>query len=268
MSTITRELPGRTTPPAAGLPPEEPVPLDSDWSEVFDGAALGALIKKLEPWLLSRRWFRGKARAIESIHIRERISVPVEEESAFLILFEVKYSEGEPELYVLPLACAFGDEAALIAREHPQLILADILLKRPARRGTIYDAIVSKNFCHALLVLVARRQTMTGQSGGVESEPTAVLRRVRREQGLDIEPKVSKAEQSNSSVIYDGSLILKFFRRLDAGVNPELEIERFLSARNFPYSPPLAGALEYHANDGTVSTMAVLTSFIPGCQDA
>lgn len=63
-------------------------------------------------------------------------------------------------------------------------------------------------------------------------------------------------------------MILKFFRRLDVGVNPELEIERLLAARQFPHSPALAGALEYHDCVGSNSTMAVLTSFIPGCHDA
>jgi maltose alpha-D-glucosyltransferase/alpha-amylase len=47
-----------------------------------------------------------------------------------------------------------------------------------------------------------------------------------------------------------------------------LETARFLSARHFAHSPPLAGALEYHQNRGKTYTMAVVTSFIPGSHDA
>ncbi|MGA2248206.1 MAG: putative maltokinase [Verrucomicrobiota bacterium] len=242
--------------------------LAADWGEIFAKPALVSLTTALQRWLPSRRWFRGKARTIESVNIREQIAVRVEGENAFLLLFQVNYEEGGPELYVLPVACAFGEDANAIDRDMPQLVLLHISLNRPNREGVVYDAIISKNFCHALLVLTARRQTMPGYSGDLEAEPTGILREIQRNRGLEIEPKVSKAEQSNSSIIYDGSIILKFFRRLEAGVNPELEMERFLSAREFPYSPPLAGALEYHEMEGATSTMAVLTSFIPDCRDA
>jgi maltose alpha-D-glucosyltransferase/alpha-amylase len=94
-----------------------------------------------------------------------------------------------------------------------------------------------------------------------------VLRGLRRQGGLDLEPSVSKAEQTNSSIIYGDRLILKFFRRLDFGINPDLEIGRFLSARKFPGSPPLAGALEYRSKDEPI-TVALLSSFVPGCKSA
>jgi maltose alpha-D-glucosyltransferase/alpha-amylase len=246
----------------------EPFVLARDWTEVFSGAARRALVASLQQWLPARRWFRGKARTIKSVSLREQITLPLAAEKAFLVLFEVSYTEGGPELYVLPLACALGENADAVRRNWPQTILLPISLHRSQETGVLYDAIVNKEFCHALLALTAYRHTVEGDTGDLEAEPTGVLRRVRREAGLDIEPKISKAEQSNSSVIYGSSIILKFFRRLDAGVNPELEIERFLAARHFPHSPALAGALEYHDNDGHTSTVAVLTSFVPGCHDA
>ncbi|HUC84763.1 MAG TPA: putative maltokinase [Candidatus Acidoferrales bacterium] len=252
----------------AAQAPGETLVLRQDWTEALAGAPRRSLIATLQQWLPARRWFRGKARGIKSLAIREQITVPMADEKAFLLLFEVSYTEGEPEMYVLPLACALGEGAAAIRRQWPQSILLPVSLHRSQENGVLYDAIVSKEFCRALLALTAFHHTMKGETGEIEAEPTRVLRRVRRENGLDIEPKVSKAEQSNSSVIYGNSIILKFFRRLDIGLNPELEIERFLAARNFPHSPALAGALEYRDHDGHTATMAVLTSFVPGCHDA
>jgi maltose alpha-D-glucosyltransferase/alpha-amylase len=265
MTTSTTELQpaAATHPPPGGI-----LPLDQDWAEIFSGRASDWLTAALQQWLPSRRWFRSKARTIESVSIREQITVPMGRQNAFLVLFEVKYTGEGSELYVLPLACAFEQKAEAVARDWPQMILAHVSLSRPRRGGVLYDAIVDREFCHALLVLAAQGHKVPGHAGDLEAEPTGVLHRIRREQGLDIEPSVSKAEQSNTSVIYNSTVILKFFRRLDAGINPELEIERFLAARNFPYSPALAGALEYHDNQGKTSTMAVLTSFIPGCHDA
>jgi maltose alpha-D-glucosyltransferase/alpha-amylase len=243
-------------------------PLGRDWAEILTDPNCPPLLNALQQWLPSRRWFRSKARNIESIHIREKIPVPMRwREKAFLLLFDVKYAEGEPETYVLPLACAFGKKAEEIERAWPQLLLARVALTRPRRTGALYDAIVSKEFCRALLDLTSRERTVKGNEGELEAEPTRVLKRIRHDEGLDIEAKVGKAEQSNSSVVYGSRLILKFFRRLDPGINPELEIERFLAARDFPYSPPLAGALEYHDHSGKNSTVAVMTSFVAGCHD-
>ena len=242
--------------------------LSDDWAEVFNDRTRSSLGSALQEWLPSRRWFRSKARKIQSVSIREQIEVPMGKQEAFLVLFQITYVEGDSEMYVLPLACAFGKQADGILHDWPQLILARVSLGRSERKGVLYDAIISKEFCQALLALTAYHHTVAGQTGDLEAEPTGLMRQVRREQGLEIEPSVSKAEQSNSSIIYKGTLILKFFRRLDAGTNPELEIERFLSARHFAHSPPLAGALEYHDKQGGSSTMAVITSFVPGCHDA
>lgn len=261
MTTVSPEPQALETPP-------ETLALTTDWTEVLAGPASAALCAALRRWLPSRRWFRSKARSIQSVTLHEQIAVPMGRDRAFLIIFQVAYSEGESELYVLPLACAFGAAATLVVRDSPRMILARVSLPDFAESGVLYDAIVSREFCRALLLLTAQHRSVPGRAGALESEPTDVLRRIRREKGLELEPKVSKAEQSNSSIIYAGSLILKFFRRLDSGINPELEIERFLLGRNFAYSPALAGALEYHDHAGATSTLAVISSFVPGCHDA
>jgi maltose alpha-D-glucosyltransferase/alpha-amylase len=264
MHTATREI----SPPGRPKSAEAALVLDREWAEAFEGRARAPLTAALQQWLPSRRWFRAKARTIDSISIREPIAVPMKGQQAFLALLDVNYAEGDPELYVLPLTAAFGRKAEAIARAWPRLVLARVWLNRPRKSGIVYDAIVNKDFCRALLELTARGQTVGGEAGEVEAEPTPVLRRLRRERGLKMEPSVGKAEQSNSSIIYKSALILKFFRRLDQGINPELEIERFLTARHFSHSPALAGALEYHDHHGRKSAMAVITSFIPDCHDA
>ena len=65
-----------------------------------------------------------------------------------------------------------------------------------------------------------------------------------------MEPKVGTAEQSNTSIIYGDRLIMKLFRKLDPGLNPDLEIGRFLTERGFSGSPPAAGAIEYRPTGG------------------
>jgi maltose alpha-D-glucosyltransferase/alpha-amylase len=187
---------------------------------------------------------------------------------AFLAFLQVEYVQAEPEMYVLPLACALAEKADPICRDWPPLVLARLSVKHSNQDGVLYDAIADKAFCRAALELISNRRSLPGDQGKLDATHTAVLRRLRRQVGLELEPSVSKAEQTNSSVIYGDRLILKFFRRLDVGTNPELEIGRFLTARKFPYAPPLAGALEYQSSKDEPITVATLTSFVPGCKSA
>ena len=74
------------------------------------------------------------------------------------------------------------------------------------------------------------------------------------------------AEQSNSSVVFDEALILKVFRRLEPGVNPELELLRFLTEHGFAHIAPLAGWYAY-AGEPMDATLGILQRFVPGGVD-
>jgi maltose alpha-D-glucosyltransferase/alpha-amylase len=77
------------------------------------------------------------------------------------------------------------------------------------------------------------------------------------------------AEQSNNSVVFGERLILKVFRRLEEGVNPELEVGRFLTEKtNFAQIAPLAGSLEYRRDSGEPVSLAVLQGYVPNQGDA
>src|SRR5207249_1605649 len=83
-----------------------------------------------------------------------------------------------------------------------------------------------------------------------------------------VEPALGRAEQSNTSIIFGDQLILKLFRRLDIGVNPDLELTRCLTEKGFPHVPAVIGALEYTRPNGDLMTAGILTRFIPNATDA
>jgi maltose alpha-D-glucosyltransferase/alpha-amylase len=242
--------------------------VDNDWQEVLDENNHVQLEQALRGWLPSRRWFGGKARRIRSVHIKETIPVTMGAEKAFLVFLQVDYLYAESEMYCLPLACAFGEKADEVCLKTPALVLAHLTLNQSNKDGVLYDAIGNRTFCLALLALIQGRRIVPGELGELAPTRTAVLRRLHGQDLRALEPALSKAEQNNSSVIYGDRLILKFFRRLDAGPNPDLEIARFLTEHDFPHTPPLAGALEYRGRNEDSITVAILTSFVPGCKDA
>jgi maltose alpha-D-glucosyltransferase/alpha-amylase len=78
-----------------------------------------------------------------------------------------------------------------------------------------------------------------------------------------------KAEQSNTSVVYGGRFILKLFRRSDEGVNPDLEIGRFLTERTaFANVPQVMGAIEYRRKTREMMTLGILQEFVSNVGDA
>jgi len=254
--------------PAVGAEVRALLSVEENWGEIFGSRHHLLLERALQSWLPSRRWFAGKARTIKRVRADEIIPIPLGDEKAFLVFLQVEYVQTDSETYVLPLAFASGAEADTICRDWPPLVIARLELAGPKRDGVLFDAIASKAFCHALLELASSRRGLEGNRGTLLGSHTAVLRRLRMETGLALEPAVGKSEQSNSSIIFGERLILKFFRRLDAGMNPDLEILRFLTAEKFPHAPPLAGALEYRVGKNEPGTVAVLASFVPKCKDA
>jgi len=239
-----------------------------DWEDVFQEGNRARLETALQTWLPSRRWFGGKARIIKTVNITETIPIALPGDKAFLLFLQVEYVQAEPEIYVLPIGCALGEKADPVCRDWAPFVLARLSITHSAQDGVLYDAITDKRFCRAILELISSRRALSGEKGQLNASHTSVLRALRRESGLNLDPAVSKAEQSNSSVIYGDKLILKFFRKLDSGVNPELEIGRFLTTRRFPASPPLAGALEYQDSGDEPTTVATLANFVPGCKTA
>ncbi|HEY3931546.1 MAG TPA: maltose alpha-D-glucosyltransferase [Verrucomicrobiae bacterium] len=239
-----------------------------DWEEIFDDQHHIQLERALQSWLPSRRWFGGKAKTIKYARVQEMIRVPLGAEKAFFAFLQVEYVQAEPDIYVLPLACAVGEPAEILSRDSAPFVIARLNFNQPNQTGVIYDAVASKDFCRALLELFSAQKNLDGKFGQLEATHTSDFEKILAENGGALEPSVAKAEQSNSSVIFGEELILKFFRRLDFGTNPDLEILNYLTAQKFPYAPQLAGALEYRIGKDETNTVAILTSFVPKAKDA
>jgi maltose alpha-D-glucosyltransferase/alpha-amylase len=210
---------------------------------------------------------------MKSVRLLEAISVPFDEMEAFVTLVQVEYAEGDPDIYVLPLTAAFGETATRMREGFPHPLLANLQMHErngdAEAAGILYDALYEKGFNTLLLDLVVRHRRLKGASGAIIASPTHALRRPQNLADGPLDPAVMKAEQSNTSVVYGGQLILKLFRRLDAGVNPDLEIGRFLTEKMaFANIPPVMGAIQYRHKKAEWLTLAILQAFVPNVGDA
>src|SRR5947209_730189 len=73
-------------------------------------------------------------------------------------------------------------------------------------------------------------------------------------------------EQSNSSLVIDNRLMVKVFRKLEPGINPEIELLRFLTNHDFSHIAPLQGWYEYDGQ-ALAATLGVAQEFLPDALD-
>lgn len=224
-------------------------------------AALPAVAARLPAFLPAQRWFGGKERAIVRAEIRDTAIVP-DHPSALLAVVDVFTADGEPAAYFLPLSLA--DPA-----------LAEVPGEIVARHGdlVVRDAIADPEACRALLRGMLGGRTLPTSLGG-----RFIFSPVRRH-GVEAAPPGDReiesiairhagVEQSNSSVIFGTAFILKALRRLAAGVNPEIEVPRFLGEHTtFDRVPALVGWAEYTGPDGSAAPVGVLQRFVPNQGD-
>ncbi|HTV63587.1 MAG TPA: maltose alpha-D-glucosyltransferase [Verrucomicrobiae bacterium] len=241
----------------------------NDWEEIFDERHHAQLERALQRWLPSRPWFADKSRRIKNVRVQEIIRVPLSSnDKTFIIFAQTEYLQGDPDIYALPLACAVGEAAEAIARDLAPLVIARLNFTQAGRSGVLYDALAGRELPRALLQLIADRQNLDGRFGLLDASQTLEFKNATGENTAVLEPAILSAEHNNSSVIFGDKVILKLFRRLDFGANPDLEILRFLTAQKFPFSPPLAGALEYRSGREEPRTLAVLTAYVTKTRNA
>ena len=229
------------------------------WEHLFGQQSLYQLEPILPAFVAQRRWFRSKARAIRCVGIEDAITAGGAD-SCILIL-RVEYADGASEKYLLPLAAG--------ERTDSDEILAEAAAG--GERRLIYEALSNPQFRDGLLDAIRCEEKLNGRSGELVASHTAAFRERCGDAREAIESFVSRAEQSNTSIVYGDRYILKLFRKLEEGVNPDLEIGAFLTERGFQNTPAVLGTLTYRAKGGDATAeyaAGILQEFVSNKGDA
>jgi maltose alpha-D-glucosyltransferase/alpha-amylase len=175
-------------------------------------------------------------------------------------IFEVR-GGAQAGQYVVPLALAFEDTDE--ARYRKLLPSALARVRQHAATGVLADAAQDEDFCRAIIESIGAQRELPMAHGTLRCAPTTAFGRVSARQGTELPVVSAGAQGGNTTVRVGQSFFLKICRRLRPGVNPGVQIGRYLTeVAQFPYSVPLAGCVEYHRHDGTVCTLALLQQFV------
>jgi len=214
----------------------------------------------LLPHLQSRRWFAAKGHRIADISIIEEGEWRSPDGGEWLFTFvRVELEDAPAQVYFLPLGIAWEQPGYDPAAEYGSAALARV--RQKAKVGILHSAFGDPRFCRALARAMGENREIAFGHGRLSFSSTPVFAQLA--DGLDEDVRQPPTEQTNTGVFFGNRAYLKGYRRLQAGVNPELEIGRFLTvSAPFPHIAPVAGALEYVAADGERVTLAVLQAYV------
>ena len=192
----------------------------------------------LAEFIRNRRWFRSKTRNIDTAEIEDVIPVPGQ--AAHFLLVKLTYAEGDCDNYVVT--------------------------DKGSDSGQPAEALDDAEFRHAFLRAFEQSATFRGQSGELvfartRAFPAGIA-------GQRLESSVSRAEQSNTSIIFGDQFILKLFRKIEPGINPDVEIGAFLTENGFTHTPAVFGTLEYRSDKGQIYSAGILQQFVKNRGDA
>jgi maltokinase len=203
--------------------------------------------KALEAWVVEQRWFGSKAREVVHLGVLDVVPLSHEPQPLASVLVEARFAPGTHEIYQVPVGFRKGPADGVITK-------ADGL--------TVYDALSDPDQSLALLDLMRRDARLESEHSVSEFHWVEGA----HDPGSRASVRPIGAEQSNSSVVFGDVLTLKIYRRVEAGINPELELLRFLTKHEFANVPALAGWYEYTGRL-MEATLGVMQEYLPDGRD-
>ncbi len=214
----------------------------------------------LPEFLLHQRWYSGKDAALRSASVT--LLGSIEGEPNLLVIATAETSDG-PQRYFLPVTVLWGENNVTFGAPKLSYTLAKV--RHGPVLGALIDACHDERFAADMLAAIRAGSEMTGDGGTIRFDSTETFRSLALPE--DIHPL--GFDQSNVSVIVGDVAVLKFYRRLREGEQPEIEVARFLTeVAGYANTPPYYGSVEYRPNDAPPMGLAAVFGFVRNQGDA
>lgn len=207
-----------------------------------------------------QRWYATKTSTIKRAKLVDHALWDEGKLSWLLSLIELDGAAERPT-YFMPLALAWEDHDDVRLRNLTPTAIAKV--RQQGDVGVMGDAFSDEAFCRAMIQAIGADKSFATAHGKLHFRPTAAFARIAGADFAQLPVGRPQAQSSNTIVSVGERLFLKGYRRLRVGVNPELEIGRFLTeVAHYPHCAPVAGALEYAAADGRMMTLALVQGYV------
>ncbi|HSD07286.1 maltokinase N-terminal cap-like domain-containing protein [Flavobacterium sp.] len=234
---------------------QNPFVFHTDWENALEDESFIKIFASdiLENYIINKRWYAGKASTLKYIEVVYSFKISSNNYTYYGVLFEVNFKEAFYQHYFMPLA--FMSEKDL----DTNTVIAPVIMNE--KEGYLVDALHQEDFRKLLFEKIINSK---------KNEESKV--RFHRGKALQDKEYISSyfmgVEQSNTSIVYNNNLVLKIFRRIYISMNPDYEINRFLTERtNFKHSPAYTGNISIKISDGNI-TLGLMQELIANQGDA
>jgi maltose alpha-D-glucosyltransferase/alpha-amylase len=231
------------------------------WRSLLQGRSKSVFERDVLPaFLASRRWFAERGNSSTTCHLVGALPLDAADQNLGVALVEAK-GRHETANYLLPLSIKWTRFDPM--RPNSNALAA---VRRGPRQGMLIDASADAGFISSILENLRASRTIGGDQRTLEFRPTSRFSSSAETPIQNV--RAVDTEQSNTTALVNNQYVVKLFRRLESGVNPEIEVGRFLTDTvSFPNTPPLLGTVELQEN-GTCDAVAVVHGFIENQGDA
>ena len=249
---------------AQPMPDYETLVVKQRMQDLLDVPARDALEQRILPqYLPKRRWFAGKGSSIDNIRLAYGVRFSDLPNPVLLSEIEVS-SGGAVSRYQFPFGFLSEDQSANSGALPSQLALSKV--RRNNRVGLLTDAFVLESFIRAVVRGLKADTVLPCAEGELRFTHTVQMEALN----VPDEPEIRylSAEQSNSSVVIGGNMVLKMIRRVNGGIHPELEMGAFLTNAGYQNISPLMGAVQRVDESGTAHLLMIAQGYLNNQGDA
>jgi maltose alpha-D-glucosyltransferase / alpha-amylase len=215
----------------------------------------------LPEFVAGRRWYAAKSEAVRRVEIADHVEWKSDTRSWLVTLARVEGASGDTQTYFLPLTLAWEDGEEALVNSLSSFTIAKA--RQQAQVGVLADAFGDETFIRALVAAVGEGVQLESARGQLHFKPTSAFERLVGPDLAELKATMPSAQSSNSIVSLGDRVFIKGYRRLQAGVNPEVEIGRYLTdVVKFEHCVPVAGSVDYLAEDGKTATLALIQQYV------
>lgn len=261
---------------SSGHESTEPAPLPAFSTIVAAGDLQGTINSRnqhemesvLPDFIAGQRWFAGKSERPGRVRVDVLGAPPMGSRRHLFTELAVTTAEGE-QRYLMPLSARWGEDN--LHHKAPMLPYTLMKIRQGPRIGAVVDGARDPDLAKLVVAMIADGKTidLAGATFEIAASQSAreALTRAAEVEADDIH--ALSGEQSNTSLQIGQEAILKFYRRLRDGIQPELEVTRFLTEKtDFEAAPALLGSIDLVRHDGSRTAIAALFEQVQNQGDA
>ena len=226
------------------------------WEELIESKDfIGVFLSEvLEEYIQKQRWYGGKSSQLKYIELSEYFRIQQGDEVYFGLILEVNFTEAFYHHYFLPISFVSDENFAKENRILP--------IKLKDQEGYIIDAMYLESFRKVVYERISNALPVDKTPVQYHKSETFNFPKYKSSNFLG-------AEQSNTSIIYNDTFILKFFRRIYADKNPDYEMSHFLSHnKEFKHTPKYLGSINIVDSENTNITIGLMQELVTNKGDA